>query len=488
MRLSPDLVRSLPAVALHDHLDGGLRPATVLQLCAELGIAPPPIPPARDAEGGTDVPDGAEAPTAQDIADWFHTAADSGSLPAYLSTFDRTVALMQTAPALQRIAREFVEDMVADGVVYAETRWAPHQHTAGGLTLDAAVQAVQDGLDEGVAATEAAGSTIVVGQLLCYLRHLDPSDDLVDLAIARRDTGVLGIDLAGPEAGFPASRFAAQFSRAREAGIHVTIHAGEADGPASIADALDCGAERIGHGVRLVEDIDADPGATSSADDMAGETAGGTAGGAAGEIAGGATGDAADGAAGETAGGAAGETAGGPAGAPTSTQGSASTPTARFGPVAARVHREQICLEVCPSSNLQTGAAAELSLHAVGPLHELGFAVALSSDNRLMSRTSTSREMTLAAETFDWTLDDLEQVVLTGLDAGFAPAATRQTLRKDIVLPAFRATREQSAREQSARGQSAGEPDAREPGPRGHAAREPGAREPGARGHAAHES
>lgn len=417
MRLSPDLVRSLPAVALHDHLDGGLRPATVLQLCAELGIAPPPIPPARDAEGGTDVPGGAEAPTAQDIADWFHTAADSGSLPAYLSTFDRTVALMQTAPALQRIAREFVEDMVADGVVYAETRWAPHQHTAGGLTLDAAVQAVQDGLDEGVAATEAAGSTIVVGQLLCYLRHLDPSDDLVDLAIARRDTGVLGIDLAGPEAGFPASRFAAQFSRAREAGIHVTIHAGEADGPASIADALDCGAERIGHGVRLVEDIDA------------------------------------------------------------------SAPAPGFGPVAARVHREQICLEVCPSSNLQTGAAAELSLHAVGPLHELGFAVALSSDNRLMSRTSTAREMTLAAETFDWTLDDLEQVVLTGLDAGFAPAATRQALREDIVRPAFRATREQSAREQSARGQSAGEPDAREPGPRGQAAREPGAR-----GHAARES
>ncbi|MGP5253992.1 adenosine deaminase family protein [Brachybacterium alimentarium] len=475
MRLSPDLVRSLPAVALHDHLDGGLRPATVLQLCAELGIAPPPIPPARDADGGTDVPGGAEAPTAQDIAEWFHTAADSGSLPAYLSTFDRTVALMQTAPALQRIAREFVEDMVADGVVYAETRWAPHQHTAGGLTLDAAVQAVQDGLDEGVAAAEAAGSTIVVGQLLCYLRHLDPSDDLVDLAIARRDTGVLGIDLAGPEAGFPASRFAAQFSRAREAGIHVTIHAGEADGPASIADALDCGAERIGHGVRLVEDIGADPGATSSADDMAGKTAGGTAGGAAG--------DAAGGAAGETAGGAAGETAGGPAGAPTSTQGSASTPTARFGPVAARVHREQICLEVCPSSNLQTGAAAELSLHAVGPLHELGFAVALSSDNRLMSRTSTSREMTLAADTFDWTLDDLEQVVLTGLDAGFAPAATRQALREDIVRPAFRATREQSAREQSARGQSAGEPDAREPGPRGQAAREPGAR-----GHAARES
>src|SRR5699024_1589644 len=156
---------------------------------------------------------------------------------------------------LRRIAREFVEDMVADGVVYAETRWAPHQHTDGGLTLDGAVQAVQDGLDEGVAAARADGSRIVVGQLLCYLRRLEPPDDLVDIALAHRGAGVVGLDLAGPEAGFPASRFRAQFERARAEGLRVTIHAGEADGPSSIADALDCGAERIGHGVRLIEDI-----------------------------------------------------------------------------------------------------------------------------------------------------------------------------------------------------------------------------------------
>lgn len=355
MDLTPVLIGALPKVALHDHLDGGLRPETVLELSRELGLEVPGSEPA--------------APSAQAVADWFQAAADSGSLPAYLSTFDRTLAVMQTAPQLHRIAREFVEDMVADSVVYAETRWAPHQHTGAGLTLDEAVQAVQDGLDEGVAAAAQDGRRIVVGQLLCYLRHLEPTDDLVEIAEARRDSGVLGLDLAGPEAGFPASRFRAQFVRARAAGLRVTIHAGEADAPSSIADALDCGAERIGHGVRLLEDLTGDD----------------------------------------------------------------------FGPIAARVHREQICLEVCPSSNLQTGAAEGLGSHAVGPLHAHGFALALSSDNRLMSRTSTSREMTLVAQTFGWSLEDLEQVVLTGLENGFAPAEQRHALRDEVVLPAFRA-------------------------------------------------
>ena len=154
MPLPRDLVRSLPKVVLPDHLDGGLRPATVIDLCRELGIDPP---------GASE----------QQVADWFHDAADSGSLPEYLSTFERTVALMQSAPHLRRIAREFVEDMAADGVVYAETRWAPHQHTDGGLSLDEAVQAVQDGLDEGVAAVEALGGRIVV----CLLYTSDAADD-----------------------------------------------------------------------------------------------------------------------------------------------------------------------------------------------------------------------------------------------------------------------------------------------------------------------
>jgi adenosine deaminase len=449
MDLSSALVGALPKVALHDHLDGGLRASTVRELSRELGLPVPGLddmeptavdddmePAAVDVEAAgtpkasapeavapdadpldtdapdadalvtpapeadpldTDAPDAdapdtfvpdAEAPAdpeassadmamaeARAVADWFHTAADSGSLPSYLSTFERTVALMQTAPHLRRVAREFVEDMVADGVVYAETRWAPHQHTAGGLTLDEAVQAVQDGLDEGVAAAAESGRRIVVGQLLCYLRHLDPTDDLVEIALARRDSGVLGLDLAGPEAGFPASWFRAQFERAREAGLRVTIHAGEADGPSSIADALDCGAERIGHGVRLLEDIDDDE------------------------------------------------------------------ESPHFGSVAARVREAEVCLEVCPSSNLQTAAAEDLASHPVGALHRLGFAVALSSDNRLMSRTCTSREMLLAAQTFDWTLADLERIVVTGLENGFAPAELREALRDEVVLPVFAAAR-----------------------------------------------
>ena len=393
MALTEELIRSLPKVALHDHLDGGLRAVTVLELSREHGLLSPGAFEfdADDAVQDTSIePATDSSPTSEQVAIWFHAAADSGSLPAYLSTFDRTLAVMQTAPDLRRIAREFVADMVADGVVYAETRWAPHQHTEDGLSLDEAVQAVQDGLDEGVAAAQAAGKRIVVGQLLCYLRHLEPTDDLVEIATARQGSGVVGIDLAGPEAGFPASRFRSQFARARELGVRVTIHAGEADGPASIADALDCGAERIGHGVRIIEDI-AHHESTASHEDPAEQ---GRAGG-----------------------------------------------EPSFGPVAARVHAQQICLEVCPSSNLQTGAAATMAEHPVGPLHAAGFSVALSSDNRLMSRTSTTREMRRAAEAFGWTLADLEQITLTGLEAGFAESSARAALRDDVVLPAFAAAR-----------------------------------------------
>lgn len=408
---SPPLLGALPKVALHDHLDGGLRAATVIELSREQGLDVPGLGP--DAEGATHAAaESSTAPAGADetraVADWFRSTADSGSLPAYLSSFEHTVALMQSAPHLRRIAREFVEDMVADGVVYAETRWAPHQHTDGGLTLDEAVQAVQDGLDEGVAAAAESGRRIVVGQLLCYLRHLDPTDDLVEIALARRDSGVLGLDLAGPEAGFPASWFRAQFERARELGLRVTIHAGEADGPASIADALDCGAERIGHGVRLVEDIDLALAEPAEGSRTAGSSVGGTAEGTA---------------EGTTVGAAESDGAAG------------------LGRVAARVLRDQICLEVCPSSNLQTGVADVVAAHPVGPLHRLGFALAISSDNRLMSRTGTTREMLLAAQAFDWTLEDLERMVLTGLEAGFAPAAQREALRDEVVVPAFHAIR-----------------------------------------------
>lgn len=359
MPLTATTLQSLPKVVLHDHLDGGLRPSTVLDLCAELGIDPPTADPSA-------------APDPAAVADWFADSAGSGSLPLYLATFDRTVALMQTAPALRRIAREFVEDMVADGVVYAEVRWAPVQHIADSLTQEQAVDAVQAGLDEGVAAAERAGRRIVVGQLLSYMRQLEPTDDLVEIAAARRGSGVVGIDLAGPEAGFPASRFRAQFERARELGVHVTIHAGEADGVSSMADALECGAERLGHGIRLADDIDGE----------------------------------------------------------------------HLGPTAARVREEGICLEVCPRSNLQTGGVEDIAQHPIDLLRRAGMRVAISSDNRLMSRTSTGAEIQLVTDTFGWSLEDLREVAETALHAGFAPAEQRRALLEDVVRPAYAAAQE----------------------------------------------
>ncbi|PWH06985.1 adenosine deaminase [Brachybacterium endophyticum] len=346
---------ALPLVVLHDHLDGGVRASTVLELSREFGI---------------ELPEG----TVEGLADWFFEAADSGSLPRYLGTFARTLAVMQTARALRRIAREFVEDMVADGVCYAETRWAPEQHTEGGLSMAEAVAAVREGLEEGVAAAAAAGQRIVVGQILCIMRQNDPrvaADHVVDLAIAGRGEGVVGVDLAGPEDGFLASRFRDALERAHDAGVHVTIHAGEAAGIDSIADALDCGAERLGHGVRLVDDLsDSGP-----------------------------------------------------------------------GPTARRVRDQRVLLEVCPSSNLQTGAFADMSSHPVEALRRAGMRVAVSSDNRLMSRTSTSRELRRIIDVHGWSLAELERAALEGLDAGFAPDQQRHALREDVVVPAYRAAR-----------------------------------------------
>lgn len=353
MTLPPAAIRSAPKVVLHDHLDGGVRPATVAELEVAAGVTPP-------------------AATPDAIADWFYERADSGSLVDYLATFDRTLAVMQTAENLRRVAREFVADMVADGVVYAETRWAPEQHRRGGLSLDEAVAAVQAGLDEGVAEAAAAGRRIVVGQLLSVLRHRDAMEDIAPLVVRWLGRGVLGLDVAGPELGWPASRLRAGIEQVRAAGGRVTIHAGEADGVASVADALRCGAERIGHGARLVEDIDG----------------------------------------------------------------------VALGPVATRVRDGGVVLEVCPSSNLQTGIARTVAEHPFGTLHRLGFRLAVSCDNRLMSRTTTGRELTLLAGAFGLGLDDLERIAVDALAAGFAPAAAREALLAGVVLPGYAALRE----------------------------------------------
>ena len=186
-------IRSLPKVSLHDHLDGGLRPATIIELAALVGHELPSTDPVA-------------------LGEWFLESANSGSLVRYLETFDHTIAVMQTREGLARVAREFVEDLADDGVIYAEIRWAPEQHVKGGLSLDEAVEAVQEGLDAGVDAVEEDGRLIQVGQLITAMRHADRGMEIAELAVRHRYNGAVGFDIAGAEDGFPASRFTDAFT------------------------------------------------------------------------------------------------------------------------------------------------------------------------------------------------------------------------------------------------------------------------------------
>ncbi len=357
--LSLDELRALPKVALHDHLDGGLRPATVIEHCAENGHQLP----TQDAE---------------ELGVWFFEAADSGSLVRYLEGFDHTIAAMQTRDQLVRVAKEFVLDQAADGVVYAEARWAPEQHLGRGLTMAQAIEAVRDGLAEGMAEAEATGQAIVATQLVTAMRHVDhPSTEVAELALTYRDDSVVGFDIAGAELGFRPSRFQDSFELLRRHNAHFTIHAGEADGVDSLWEAVQlCGAQRIGHGVRIVEDIE----------DLHGEKP-------------------------------------------------------RLGRLAHFVRDQQIPLEVCPTSNLQTGIAETLDQHPVGRLAELGFNVTIHCDNRLMSRTTLSREFAQLVATFGWGIAEVEKTTVAAMRAAFLHHDEREALIQGLIRPAYRAAR-----------------------------------------------
>lgn len=231
-----DSIPDLPKVLLHDHLDGGVRPATVVELAAALDHRLPTTDPAE-------------------LGAWFVAAANSGSLERYLETFAHTAGVMQTADALRRVAREAAEDLADDGVVYAESRFAPELHTQRGLSLQQVVDAVLQGFDDGMAAAAERGRRIEVRALLTAMRQADRWDEVAALAVANRDRGVVGFDIAGPEVGFPPDRHAEAFTVLRDAWMPATVHAGEADGLASIAGALRVGALRLGHGVRIADDV-----------------------------------------------------------------------------------------------------------------------------------------------------------------------------------------------------------------------------------------
>lgn len=230
-------IRKIPKVLLHEHLDGGLRPATVIELAAEIGYEGLPT---------TD-------PT--DLAAWFHRGAQRGNLPEYLEGFQHTTGVMQTADALERVAFEFIEDMHEDGVVYAEVRFAPVYHTDRGLTQDEVVAAVIRGLKRGE-----KNYGVQWGLIICAMRHMKNSLEAAELAIRCRDAGVVGFDLAGGEDGFPPKKHVEAFQAIERANFYITIHAGEAYGPESIWQALQyCGAHRLGHATRLRDDIEVFP-------------------------------------------------------------------------------------------------------------------------------------------------------------------------------------------------------------------------------------
>jgi adenosine deaminase len=352
--LGADSVVDAPKVLLHDHLDGGLRPQTVIDLAQSADYRALP------------------ATDAGKLGQWFRDSADSGSLERYLETFDHTVGVMQTEPALRRVAREAAEDLADDGVVYAEIRWAPEQHVEQGLSLEQVVEATLAGFREGEAAAASRGRPIRVGAIVTAMRHAARSSEIAKLAVAYRDNGVVGFDIAGAEAGFPPTRHLDAFEYLRRENFHFTIHAGEAFGLPSIWEAIQwCGADRLGHGVRIVDDIDT----------------------------------------------------------------SGSTP--KLGRLAQYVRDKRIPLEMCPSSNVQTGAAASIAEHPIGLLRRLYFRVTVNTDNRLMSGTSMSREMLLLAEAFGYGWADLQWFTVNAMKSAFIPFDERLAIINDVIKPGY---------------------------------------------------
>ncbi|NUW40901.1 adenosine deaminase [Nonomuraea rhodomycinica] len=350
--MSPTLdeIRRAPKVLLHDHLDGGLRAETIVELAREAGY------------GGLPTTDPGE------LRQWFEEASDSGSLERYLTTFDHTVGVMQTREALVRVAAECAEDLAADGVVYAEVRFAPEQHTTAGLTLDQVVEAVLDGFRQG-----SEGRGIRVGTLLTAMRHAARSMEIAELAVRYRDVGVVGFDIAGAEAGYPPTRHLDAFEYLQRENAHFTIHAGEAFGLPSIWQAIQwCGADRLGHGVRIIDDI-------SVAEDG----------------------------------------------------------TAKLGRLAAYVRDKRIPLEMCPTSNLQTGAARSIAEHPIGLLRRLYFRVTVNTDNRLMSSTSVSEEFAKLVEAFGYGWDDLQWFTVNAMKSAFLPFDERLALINGVIKPGY---------------------------------------------------
>ena len=349
-----DQIKRLPKVLLHDHLDGGLRPQTVIEIADRIGYKKLPTDDAKD------------------LAKWFEDSCNSGSLVRYLETFAHTVAVMQTKEGIIQVARECVIDLARDGVVYAEVRGAPELSTEQGLTSDQVVEATLEGYKQGMAEAAAEGNKIRVQSLLCGMRQSNRSMEAAKAVVKYRDQGVAGFDIAGPEDGFPPANQLQEFEYLRKENAHFTIHAGEAFGLPSIWQAVQiCGAERLGHGVRIIDDVDF--------------------------------------------------TLGKP----------------KLGLLSSYIKDRRIALELCPTSNLQTGVAKTYAEHPIGQLFNLKFQVTLNTDNRLMSNTSMSNEMQQCVNAFSWKFSDLELVTINAMESSFIAHDEKTEIIEKIIKPAY---------------------------------------------------
>ncbi len=359
MTIGLDDARRLPKVLLHDHLDGGLRVETIMELADSIGWTLPEVDPAE-------------------LQAWFTRGAETADLLQYLATFEHTLAVMQTVEHIERVAHEAVVDLAADGVVYAEVRFAPELHQERGLELEAVVEAVTSGFRRGEADVSATGRSITVNSILCAMRTEHRSVEIAHLVDRLRmwDDKVVAFDLAGAETGFPPSLHAEALAFARSALLNVTIHASEPPDLELISDALANGAHRIGHGVRLRTDTNLGDG-----DDSAGLL---------------------------------------------------------LGPLAQYVLDHQVHLEMAPTCNVQIGAVPSVADHPIGPFLRAGFNVGYNTDNRLMSNVMPSSELHAIAVAHGLTLTEMEQLATNAMMSSFAPMDLRRRILTEQIQPAYR--------------------------------------------------
>jgi adenosine deaminase len=360
LELTEQLVRTLPKVQLHDHLDGGLRPKTILELAESQNVKLPESDPDK-------------------LAAWFSKATKKRTLSEYLKGFKYTIAVMQTEEALFRVAYEMMEDMKNDGVVYVETRFSPIFHTTKRLSYDQVVEAVLRGLREG-----SRDFNVKFGLIICAMRTMPPegSFKMAEVAVRYREQGVVGFDLAGDEVGYPPKDHLDAFYYIQRNNFNITIHAGEAFGKESIWQALQyCGTHRIGHGLHLKDDI------------MAPDNQ-----------------------------------------------------IAEMGHLSTYVRDRRIPLEVCLSSNLDTGAVPDLIYHPFPIFYKNRFRITLNTDNRLMSNTTLTKEFMIAIKLFNLTFKDIEKLTLNGMKSAFCHFPERLDLIYNYIKPGFAKLKENNGR------------------------------------------